>query len=85
MLARPRKTLHMGLTIPNEEDYIRWRESDRLVDPTTLLHYDMVWKTTWKACRDKTILSHLIPNPETSASWIDPDITFILRVSILDQ
>jgi hypothetical protein len=83
--ALPRKTLHMGLTIPNEEDYARWWESERVVNPTTLSYEDILWKTTWESRRDNIIPSHLIPNPTTSASWIEPNITFILRLSIIDQ
>tara|TARA_B110000046_G_C12647447_1_gene255215 strand:+ start:233 stop:490 length:258 start_codon:yes stop_codon:yes gene_type:complete len=85
MSVRPRKTLPLELVTPNETDYERWWESERLVNPTTLSHDDMKWKIAWKTHRDNMIESRLIPNPTTSTSWIEPDITFMLRKSILDQ
>lgn len=82
--ARPCKTLMIEK--PTVEDYMRWCRSSRLnLNPIELTPDDKAWKVAWKEQQDYLAQQDALPNPSTCASWIEPDLTFVMRVSILDQ
>ena len=81
--ARPRKTLQ---TIsPTVEDYMRWFRSCRQFNPIDLTPEDKAWKVEWEEHVYNLGQRSKLPNPTTCASWIEPDLTFVMRLSILDQ
>lgn len=73
--ARPRKMLPEHKT-PTEIDYKRWERSDLSPD-------DIAWKTEWYAQTIEMARVNALANTSSSASWIEPDLTFVLRVSML--
>jgi len=81
--ARPRKTVMIEK--PTVEDYMRWQRSFRQFEPIELTPEDKAWKVEWKEQQDHLAQQDSLPNPRTCASWIEPDLTFVMRVSILDQ
>lgn len=79
MSCNPRKTL--PLEKPVTEDYVRWRLPNAALSPE-----DKAWKLAWLTHTEQLFISMREgPISSTSASWIEPDLTFMLRVSILDQ
>lgn len=79
MSCNPRKTL--PLEKPTVEDYERW-----MLPNAELTHEDRAWKVVWLAQTDQMFMIYKeTPILSTCASWIEPDLTFMLRVSLLDQ
>lgn len=79
MECRPRKTL--PIETPTVYDHARWRQPNTSLSPE-----DNAWKLAWLAHTGQMFRSLLeTPNSSTCASWIEPDITFMLAVSLLDQ
>jgi hypothetical protein len=81
--ARPRKTLPTKKA--TVEDYMRWHRSLRQFNPIELTPEDKAWKVEWEEHLYNLDQRIKLPNPATCASWIEPDLTFVMRVSILDQ
>jgi hypothetical protein len=82
-LVQPRKTL--PINTPTVEDYMRWFRSVEHFNPIELTPEDKAWKVDWEKHTDYVFHQNKLPNPTTCASWIEPDLTFTLRVSLLDQ
>jgi len=77
--VRPRKTL--PIVVPMIDDHIRWHNPNINLTPQ-----DRAWKKAWEV---HSIASFQIfkntPISSTTSSWIDPDLTFVIRLSEIYQ
>ena len=77
--VRPRKTL--PIEVPTHGDHIRWWNPNIILTPE-----DRAWREAWQV---HSLISFQIfkntPIYSTTSSWIDPDLTFALRLSEIDQ
>ena len=77
--GRPRKTL--PIEVPTHGDHIRWWNPNIILTPE-----DRAWKEAWEVHSRRLFQRFKItPISSTTSSWIDTDLTFILRLSEIYQ